>query len=751
MYTQGAYTQVYERINIMKKRFIKGVSFATAVCLSVSAPNISMANEILSNNNTYNSLTNTNLDKNDYEVVNSEEGTTVNHNGDINTEGAGILADNNSTVNQTGNVDTKKNAINANNDSSINVKGNINATDLPDDKYSSSSYAIISTEGSSVNVSGDVNSNEKGIISNDGSVDIEGKLSAKVEGVETHGNSTITVKDGIEVNSLESERPDVKGLDAYIGKTTLNGDINVSGKNSKGYSVDGVEVFASPGKNTDVSISGDITVNAKSSDYARSRAIEATTDGNSNISIYVDGNITANSESISDSNVAKSSANGIFVHTQKSGGTVNISVNGNVSANSDTEKLYGDGVGINTNANEECNVKITVSGDVTGTKEGVCISENDGNVDIIVDGTISGKERAIRVSSSTRNSSDNSSGIVTSGETGKLNITVWQLKSDSEQLVKAENIDYTKRTANKTVRTELESTEEEVLKNINYIIRTNDTEKGTIILSGTELINGYNTARESQEIIIRVETSSGYQLDGIKNGSSTLKKNTDGTYSLIVPRGGGVALSAVLSAIKQADNNSSSGSDSDSSGSNSNSNSNLSNPAGTNQFDENMIKSPSGATISRNVSESNGIKSINSNIIIGGKSANVTTSIMVVNGQNTTMRFVDGDISGVTFMNIGTVSADGSSVVTENGQTFTLTTSPILIITSNGQTVGYFVNPITYTPIATGQTEIYYQLGEDGQLYAHWVDPLGFFYTGTVLLNGFSYTFNEEGILLSIS
>ena len=106
---------------------------------------------------------------------------------------------------------------------------------------------------------------------------------------------------------------------------------------------------------------------------------------------------------------------------------------------------------------------------------------------------------------------------------------------------------------------------EEILRNVNYIIRTDEVDHGVIRLSGTTKVVGngkeYDTAKETQEVIIRVETADGYQLDAVKNGDALLTKNADGTYTLVVPRGGGIQLSAVLSAIKKNENEMNGGSD----------------------------------------------------------------------------------------------------------------------------------------------------------------------------------------------
>ncbi|MGO4970888.1 hypothetical protein ACTQ56_02655 [[Clostridium] aminophilum] len=262
-----------------------------------------------------------------------------------------------------------------------------------------------------------------------------------------------------------------------------------------------------------------------------------------------------------------------------------------------------------------------------------------------------------------------------------------------------------------------------------------------IRLSGTTKVVGngkeYDAAKETQEVIIRVETADRYQLDAVKNGDALLTKNADGTYTLVVPRGGGIQLSAVLSAIKKNENETNGASDdSDDSGNP---------PAGYGEEKGNAVTSASGAAVTRTVTEEDGIKTSLSKVEIGGKTAEVATRVTVENGQNRTLRTVSGDIAGVSFRGVGTVSADGSSVTLADGRTVSVISAPILLITENSVTRGYFLNAEGNGPLATGKTEIYYFLGEDGQLHAHWVDPNGYFYAGTVEIDGQTHTFNDEG------
>ena len=67
----------------------------------------------------------------------------------------------------------------------------------------------------------------------------------------------------------------------------------------------------------------------------------------------------------------------------------------------------------------------------------------------------------------------------------------------------------------------------------------------------------------------------------------------------------------------------------------------------------------------------------------------------------------------------------------------------------NGTSVVGFVD-VTGKPIATGAFEVYYMLGTDGKLHAHFVNPQGYFMTGIQVINGQTVTFNAVGEMVSV-
>lgn len=806
----------------MRRRFIKGLSVATAICLSVSGPMTTVAKEKNSSSTVATNVGNKNDDSDEkdrelyedytsgYEVKNEEKGSTVNHDKAINSEGRGVRADNQSTVNQKGDVTARKEAVYAENGSTVKVEGNVKSTELIDysDTYGYGDESAINSYNSNVTVNGNVSSNKDAINTSNSSVDINGTVdidthdsqASTIYGISSHagkknneaaenslhigGDVNVSSKDIITDSNGDVTYKNVTGISSYSRKggedhLNVDGNVTVTNENEVDANTEGIYVSSRGGKNT-VVVDGSINVNAKVTGenenedegyLADTSGLNARSTDSGRTSVTVNGDVNASSTILKDKDgYADTYA---IAAGAKNKGTTNVIINGNVSAKSDApDKEHASAYGIMAaNIEKESSLNVTVNGDVSGNSDGIQVTSNDGEVNIIVDGTVSGKDRAISVRTVTNitntyiNYGDESDlvdeEISTKGKKGNVNITVWQLKSDSDSLVKAEHLDRTtkvykneddrivkRRTSGKV--TGINDKTEEILKNINYIIRTDKVNNGTIKLSGTTFIGGYDTAHEAQEVTIKVETASGYKLDAVKNGNSVLTKNADGTYTLVVPRGGGVELSAVLSAIKKS--NSSSGGGSSSGGSSGGSGS----PRG--EINANTGNGPmsastnsvSGAEVKTTASDADGVKNTTAEITIGGKTANVASSVIEANGQTTTLRYVSGDIAGTTFNGVGTVSADGTTVTTENGQVVTLTTAPVYIVSTNGQSIGCFINPETNAPIATGQTEVYYELGEDGQLHAHWVDPNGYFYTGTVEMNGQMVTFDNEGIMINV-
>ncbi len=801
----------------MKRKFIKGLSVATAICLSFSNPVAALAQESNANNNTTtvsessSNATNSNEPQNQndgadstsnslndeedhpYEISNSESGTEIKNDKEINTDNCGIEARNNSSVKQEGDVNTKDDAVNVTGGSKVSVDGNITATDKEGNESSITGVQVLDGEA---------------VINGNITIDTEGKIGSESIGVKAgdirkqNGDVNVVVNGNISATSKKTtdyHQPIVDGEDYPEG---YDEELNESATSK------GVDVTASKEHKTTVVVNGDITVKSDAvndDDWGGQPATIRRNRGEA--SLTINGKIDSSLSGVSISDNSGAAEITVTDDVNSAGLGLRIGSNKEQAAIIVEGDVTSEGAGISVSSNEGSST-IIVKGDVTSQSSGIKIHNNSGEVNIVVDGTVKSKGTSVRYTSRIINKrgEDNRYHAVDPSETGVENITVWKLESENNKAADAMEFGYVKSDGTAGIGGHDEDYDKirDLYDSINYIIRTKDVSNGTMKVSGTREVAGYNTALEAEVITIKVDTASGYKLDAVKNGNSVLAKNNDGTYTLVVPRGGGVELSAVISALKKIDdtkkisdngsdnnsnsslnnsssnsssnNNSASSETSNSSKSGSGSSSNSSSGSGSgsgsgssgsgssgsssgfgggsgsspvvsndSQSAGTTVTSESGASVAKSVSAEG--NNSTTTITIGDKTANINSITTDTYGLKTTFRSINGDIAGATFKGVGTVSADGSTVTTENGETYSVTNAPILIITSSEYRGGCFVDLNTGKPIATGETEVYYQLGEDGQLHAHWVDPNGFFYNGICYVNGQYCDFNNEGVL----
>lgn len=722
----------------MKRQFQKALSIVVASSLALSMPVTTMADEAVSR---------TTVGGAERSVENQTE----------KTESGGISVSNGETVTKHGDVAANNtHGVAASGNSKVTVDGNV--TTSGDQER----IAGIYNAGSDVKVTGNVTSDAYGVVAEENaSTTVNGSVTAKSTGVnistgyndKTTQDSVLRVDKGITVTGgrqstygkddsrtrLNADGVDITKATKGEGNVDLqvNGDILTTTKNERDdKNFDSASSTGLGIRNLSGEVSAKIDGNIKADSFA----------GNSNYATGViiiggDEKTPADKTQKTDVSVkgdisAKSDHTATGINFDSLHGTTNVTVDGNIDADAKDGKAYG--ILLSTE-DRDSTTTIIVNGDVKGSSYGTNFDGFDGTANVVINGTLSGGKSAVIINKITETDLDENDEdkVVTKkyGYNGNSNITVWKMTSEQKDLVRVEEqiTDYTQDKDECNVDAEATNN---VLKNINYIIRTDKVSNGTIHLSNTRLISGFDTARETEDITIKVEASDGYKVDSVKNGDAVLKKNSDGTYTLTVPRGGGVQLSAVLSAIQK--------SHSSSSGSSSSSHSSAS------SVNVQTTSSASGATVATTVADSNGTRNTNAVVKIANKQATVNTSEQTGNGNSIIIRNVSGDVAGATFTGAGTVSSDGKSIATTDGQVHAVTQAPMLVIKTGDQSVGCFVDLTTGAPLATGKTEVYYQLAADGQMYAHWVNPMGFFYTGTVVMNGHTITFNEQGVMIDV-
>lgn len=636
------------------------------------------------------------------------------------------------------------NGLQVNSEVTATINGNVS------DKTEGGGKIVEINHGSKVTINGDVNTN---IENSQGDLTVSGNVEAKVDdaddsyydGVSTRNGSTTIGKDVKVETKTQGNAVNVQSTPQ--GDTTGNANVSVGG---------------------DISIksSGNTYVEEYPDDYEDDENADAPKDiyfynptglrvvgkENATATAKVSGKIEASSKGV---------ATGISVSTMgfnkrgdsdsDSSGTVKIDVSsGSVSASGDKEidksqvgnfnNSESNGIFIRNGDDVNSEVNITVNGDLT-SEIGIAINNRNDKTtkavnNIVVDGTIKAADDGCAVYIFNQNENDNT-----------FSLTTWKIDSDTTDnnvVVKKmeqglENGEVTKK---KVVD---EEASDKLSDDINYIIR----HEGTITLDGVTTVhanNGkaYETAKANKQLTIhvKVDDEKKYRVDRVEGGTATATKNADGSWTLTVPKNGGVDIRAVLVAIEQKENQSSSGSSSGGSSS--------SRPGVNNASTGMMTTTPEGATVQSNVVKSDHSTTTTAAVRIGTATANVTSSVSEQNGTKVTFQNANGSLAGASFKGVGQVSADGTTLVKVDGTTAKMAPGMLLVIeNADGTSIGCFVDA-NGKIIATGAYEVYYMLGTDGKLHAHFVNPQGYFMTGIQVINGMTVTFNAAGEMVSV-
>jgi len=266
----------------------------------------------------------------------------------------------------------------------------------------------------------------------------------------------------------------------------------------------------------------------------------------------------------------KADVTGVYIgswYIPESDKTTNVTV-GNISAKSDVDKDMVYGIknmsvfsGTNTLVNgdiiaegstsrgiftfaQEADISTVVDGKVEavsedGTGMGLFVSSyKDSTVNVVITDSLKGSTADIMVE-------DHS-------DIDGLNIVVYQMeKDDSNHYVMLYHEDFYTGEEWKGYDQDAENA---VLEKVSYIIKENGGQDGCFTTtgdgSGVVEVNGktYQTGKEGN-VTISVNDNV-YKLKVVTGGTKEiLKYNGDGTYTLTIPRGGGVTLEAILKAI----------------------------------------------------------------------------------------------------------------------------------------------------------------------------------------------------------
>lgn len=359
-----------------------------------------------------------------------------------------------------------------------------------------------------------------------GDVEAETKGTGTAVGINAYAfdESTVTITTGeVEAEAEQSAShvdmyPDALGLllDANDGSSVSVTAESVEAEAEKGVA-HGIDAEAQEYSTVDINLTtpdedGNV-LTVTGVEYAAGAVLTASGNGSS-VNLTTEGGMSVESE-----------ANGVGITmTIDKGGKATIRVDGDVEVDGkQTSGIYVD--------NDEGLVDVDILGDVEATSTGISV-DNTGSAitSILVDGSVKADAGFIVGSQTTP---DN------------LEITVWQVsktKVDGEEHVVLSS-DTSERVSDNSKKVE---------QNINYIIRIMPDQQSIISLTGTTDKDGYDTAHMGDKVAMKVNVPAGYELTGAFGDdgfSLPLKMDSNGNYYIIVPMGGGVYLSAVLSQI----------------------------------------------------------------------------------------------------------------------------------------------------------------------------------------------------------
>ena len=413
-------------------------------------------------------------------------------------------------------VETTKNA-------NITVIGNVSAEGenckgvVAADKSTTTVTGNVTAEGTGsfgvwANGSGGAGSGTKGSTVNAGSVTANGSNST---GVYAENHAKVTVENDVKASEGTTSIPDERGyVHPVIGvsasrnaNVTVKGNVEVNGTGAEGITVSNSGYITVGG---DITASGDKYVFKENVEEREVTGITAVGGV-----IKVTGDVT-------------STGTGIIIERTKEMINTDVAVKGDVKGSS--------GIVMNTDS------RVTVGGTVTatdGTGLTILLKEGKSTGDVTL-GTL-------------REKKDGETGILLDVKGMKYLQTIDDIMNAIPKIdifeINVKNNAYLQvddGTENNTIL-ETNISKEDVMnrtlqKKINYMLRTENTSNATISLDK-------DRATENTRITFYVKAADGYQVKGVSAGKTAVIDNGDGSYSVIVPRGGGVNISAIVEAI----------------------------------------------------------------------------------------------------------------------------------------------------------------------------------------------------------
>lgn len=428
-------------------------------------------------------------------------------NGDVSASGkdeTAVKTSDNAKVSVNGNVsvdgDNAK-GVESKGNSSVEVSGNVTAEGTgtegisADDKSNVMVGGTVKADGSQA-----TGINSKGEVTA-GGVLVEG---ADSRGVLAASGGKITITNDVKV--VEKNRGTLSGSISGVeteqkGKVTVKGNVEVEGIGAMGiYSADGV-----------VNVNGNVKASGTPQNNQNGETVGISAQGST---ISVKGNVTSDGKGI---HIVKSSI----------GSKSTVEVNGSVTGSS----------GVVTNNGSD----VTVGGAITAT--------GGTGLNITMEGTTGSGKIKLGTLNVTK---EDKTGILLDVKNKTINSIDELVKAMPEvnlfeiNVKQGKYFDIDDGTTNDTIsgtKISKEEAADRILKEkVKYSFRTEKTSNANISLE-------QNEATEGTTVKFYVKAVDGYQVKGVSAGKAKVIDNGDGSYSIIVPRGGGVNISAIIEAI----------------------------------------------------------------------------------------------------------------------------------------------------------------------------------------------------------
>lgn len=363
---------------------------------------------------------------------------------------------------------------------------------------------------------------------------------AAAEGAVTIVDNNVTVSEDINTDAQVGAQATSTSADAGI--TAENITVNNEGGGQAGGNVAGAQANAcATGRSAEITAE-DITINASNvSNASGAEALAGEQDGAS-AAIYAD-DVTINVTNP----VASGTITGILANVNSNGSSALAEIGGDVKVNAGTGAT---GVLLKSiksnNGVSGANMSVKIDGDLISSGAGVSVEEVNGSgttAEVLVKGTLTATGGpAILIDSDT--------------SAGSVSVTAWKVESGIENLV----MEKTSNGGNQA-----SGNADLMERSIRYIIKVDASQTDNIqIANGTQAFSytsphdnntySYDVARAGTKVGVKLAIPSGYHLKAAYSDAGrtiNLLKDTNGSYYLIVPKGGGVLISMELEEDEQ--------------------------------------------------------------------------------------------------------------------------------------------------------------------------------------------------------